>query len=88
VLTPRVFDLLRATQRGSGGEIQLTDALAELIRYERLFALDIPGHRYDCGSKLGYLEATLEYGLRHPELGAEFKELLLGRATQGFEPRR
>ena len=88
VLTPRVFDLLRATQRGAGGEIQLTDALAELIKYERLFAYDIPGHRYDCGSKLGYLEATIEYGLRHPELGAEFKELLLERAGQGFEPRR
>ena len=88
VLTPRVFDLLRATQRGAGGEIQLTDALAELIKYERLFAYDIPGHRYDCGSKLGYLEATIEYGLRHPELGAEFKEFLLERAGQGFEPRR
>lgn len=88
VLTPRVFDLIRATQRGTGGEIQLTDALAALIRYERLFAYNISGHRYDCGSKLGYLEATIEYGLRHPELGAEFKELLLARAAQGFEPRR
>lgn len=88
VLTPRVFDLLRATQRGAGGEIQLTDALAELIKYERLFAYDIPGHRYDCGSKLGYLEATIEYGLRHPELGVEFKEFLLARAGQGFEPRQ
>ncbi len=88
VLTPRVFDLLRATQHGTGGEIQLTDALAELIKYERLFAYDIPGHRYDCGSKLGYLEATIEYGLRHPELGAEFKEFLLERAGEHFEPRR
>ena len=87
VLTPRVFDLLRATQHGAGGEIQLTDALARLIQYERLFAYKIPGHRYDCGSKLGYLEATLEYGLRHPELGADFKEFLLQRATESFEPR-
>jgi len=82
-----VFDLLRKTQRGAGGEIQLTDALAELIKYERLFAYSIPGHRYDCGSKLGYLEATIEYGLRHPELGAEFKQFLLERATESFEPR-
>jgi UTP--glucose-1-phosphate uridylyltransferase len=87
VLTPRVFDLLRSTQRGSGGEIQLTDALAELIKYERLFAYDIPGHRYDCGSKLGYLEATIEYGLRHPELGDDFKQFLLERASESFEPR-
>ena len=87
VLTPRVFDLLRATQHGAGGEIQLTDALAELIKFERLFAYNIPGHRYDCGSKLGYLEATIEYGLRHPELGAEFKRFLLERANESFEPR-
>ncbi|ANX03444.1 UTP--glucose-1-phosphate uridylyltransferase GalU [Immundisolibacter cernigliae] len=87
VLTPRVFDLLRATQRGAGGEIQLTDALAELIRFERLFAYNIPGHRYDCGSKLGYLEATIEYGLRHPELGEDFKQFLLERASESFEPR-
>ncbi len=87
VLTPRVFDLLRSTRRGAGGEIQLTDALAELIKYERLFAYNLPGHRYDCGSKLGYLEATIEYGLRHPELGAAFKEFLLARATESFGPR-
>ena len=87
VLTPRVFDLLRATQRGAGGEIQLTDALAELIKFERLFAYNIPGHRYDCGSKLGYLEATIEYGLRHPELGDDFKQFLLERASESFEPR-
>ncbi len=87
VLTPRVFDLLRATQRGAGGEIQLTDALAELIKFERLFAYNIPGHRYDCGSKLGYLEATIEYGLRHPELGEDFKQFLLERANESFEPR-
>ena len=88
VLTPRVFDLIRATQRGAGGEIQLTDALAELIKYERLFAYSISGHRYDCGSKLGYLEATIEYGLRHPELGAEFKDFLQARAAEAFELRR
>ena len=87
VLTPRVFDLLRTTQRGAGGEIQLTDALAELIKFERLFAYNIPGHRYDCGSKLGYLEATIEYGLRHPELGEDFKQFLLERASESFEPR-
>lgn len=87
ILEPSVLQALENGKRGAGGEIQLTDALARLIQYERLFAYKIPGHRYDCGSKLGYLEATLEYGLRHPELGADFKEFLLKRATESFEPR-
>ncbi len=76
ILTPRIFELLRKTGRGAGGEIQLTDAIAELLKYERVRAYRVKGKRYDCGSKVGYLEATVEYGLSHPELGEEFNSYL------------
>ena len=76
VLTPRIFELLRKTERGAGGEIQLTDAIARLLEYEPVLAYAFDGTRYDCGSKIGYLEATLAYALKHPETGAAFKELL------------
>ena len=76
ILTPRIFTELRNTQRGVGGEIQLTDAISEVLHYEAIFAHIIEGKRYDCGSKLGYLEATIGYGLKHPEVGAEFKAYL------------
>ena len=76
VLTPRIFELLRKTERGAGGEIQLTDAIARLLEYEPVLAYAFEGARYDCGSKIGYLEATLAYALKHPETGAAFKELL------------
>ncbi len=76
ILTPRIFTELRNTQRGVGGEIQLTDAISEVLHYEAIFAHIIEGKRYDCGSKLGYLEATIGYGLKHPEVGAEFKTYL------------
>lgn len=82
VLTPRIFDLLRNTGRGAGNEIQLTDAIARLVEYEPILALPFAGTRYDCGSKLGYLEATLAYGLKHPETGAAFKELLQRYANE------
>ncbi|MEJ2462177.1 MAG: UTP--glucose-1-phosphate uridylyltransferase GalU [Candidatus Thiodiazotropha sp.] len=78
ILTPRIFDLIKKTGRGAGGEIQLTDAIAELLKYEKVRAYRVKGKRYDCGSKLGYLEASVEYGLAHPELGAGFKEYLKG----------
>jgi UTP--glucose-1-phosphate uridylyltransferase len=78
ILTPRIFDLLRTTQRGVGGEIQLTDALAALLSKEYMFAYRFKGKRYDCGSKLGYLQATVEYGLKHAELGDSFRDYLLG----------
>ncbi len=78
ILTPRIFDLIKQTGRGAGGEIQLTDAIAELLKYEKVRAYRVKGKRYDCGSKLGYLEASVEYGLAHPELGADFKEYLKG----------
>ena len=76
ILTPRIFDLIKQTGRGAGGEIQLTDAIAELLKYEKVRAYRVKGKRYDCGSKLGYLEATVEYGLKHQELGEGFKTYL------------
>jgi len=72
LLTPRIFDKLEETRAGAGGEIQLTDAIAALLRDEPVVAYPFKGKRYDCGSKLGYLEATVEYGLAHPELGEAF----------------
>ncbi|HEX4044410.1 MAG TPA: UTP--glucose-1-phosphate uridylyltransferase GalU [Gammaproteobacteria bacterium] len=76
ILTPRIFTLLERTQHGSGGEIQLTDAIAALLQEEAVYAYQFEGKRYDCGSKLGYLEATVAYALKHPELGADFKRSL------------
>jgi UTP--glucose-1-phosphate uridylyltransferase len=79
VLTPRIFEMLSEVQPGSGGEIQLTDGISALLRHENIYAVRLPGRRYDCGSKLGYLQATLEYGLRHPETGDEFARYLKSR---------
>ncbi|ASK27821.1 UTP--glucose-1-phosphate uridylyltransferase [Neisseria chenwenguii] len=76
ILTPRIFNLLTDLPRGAGGEIQLTDAIARLLDHEFVLAHAFEGKRYDCGSKLGYLEATLAYGLKHPETAKEFKELV------------
>jgi UTP--glucose-1-phosphate uridylyltransferase len=79
VLTPRIFELLGEVVPGTGGEIQLTDAISALLAHERVFAVRLPGRRYDCGSKLGYLEATVEYGVRHPETGESFVRYLKSR---------
>jgi len=79
VLTPRIFDRLAAVRPGSGGEIQLTDAIAGLLAEERVMAYRFAGRRYDCGSKLGYLQATLELGLKHAEVGAPFARYLAER---------
>jgi UTP--glucose-1-phosphate uridylyltransferase len=76
ILTPGIFAKLERTQRGAGGEIQLTDGIASLMADEPVYVLPFTGVRYDCGSKLGYLRATVEYGLRHPELGASFRAYL------------
>ena len=76
ILTPAIFDLLRHTQAGAGGEIQLTDAIAILLQQETVLAHAFSGQRYDCGSKLGYLQATLAYGCKHPEVGAEFAKMV------------
>ena len=76
VLTPAIFEKLASTRRGAGNEIQLTDAIAELIADEPVYGLPFEGRRYDCGSKLGYLQASVEYGLRHPELRDAFAAYL------------
>lgn len=75
-LTPAIFERLRETGRGAGGEIQLTDAIGQLLRDDMVFAYEFEGNRFDCGDKVGYLEATVAYGLSHPELGEKFKERL------------
>ena len=76
LLSPRVFDKLERVGRGAGGEIQLTDGIAALLAEEPVYAYAFEGKRYDCGSKLGYLEATVEYGLKHPQLGDDFAQIL------------
>jgi UTP--glucose-1-phosphate uridylyltransferase len=79
VLTPRIFELLAAVTPGAGGEIQLTDAISALLAHEKVCALRLPGRRFDCGSKLGYLQATVEFGLRHAETGEAFARYLKSR---------
>ncbi|MBK9116453.1 MAG: UTP--glucose-1-phosphate uridylyltransferase GalU [Betaproteobacteria bacterium] len=79
VLSPRIFGHLRAIRPGAGGEIQLTDGIARLLGEERVVAYRFDGRRYDCGRKLGYLEATVDFGLKHPEAGAGFARFLAGR---------
>jgi len=76
ILTPRIFEMLKKIGKGAGGEIQLTDAIAELLKYETVLAYEFVGKRYDCGSKLGYLQANVEYALDHPEVGDAFSAYL------------
>ena len=76
ILTPAVFDQIRQQPRGAGGEIQLTDGIAGLLRHEAAYAYTYAGKRYDCGSKEGFLEATVELALAHPEVGARFRDYL------------
>lgn len=82
ILTPRIFDFLRTQTRGVGGEIQLTDAIAQLLQKEQVLAYQYDGVRYDCGSKLGYLKATVEFALKHPEVQGEFAKYLEERNNQ------
>jgi len=76
ILTPAVYDKLATIGRGAGGEIQLTDGIAALMNDEPVYAYAFEGRRYDCGSKLGYLEATVEFGLKHANLGDQFADYL------------
>ncbi|HVY23768.1 MAG TPA: UTP--glucose-1-phosphate uridylyltransferase GalU [Steroidobacteraceae bacterium] len=76
ILTGRIFDKLTTIGRGAGGEIQLTDGIAALMNDEPVFAYEFTGKRYDCGSKLGYLQATVEYALKHDSLGDAFLKYL------------
>jgi UTP--glucose-1-phosphate uridylyltransferase len=79
ILPGSIFGYLEKIKPGAGGEIQLTDAIAELIKQENVMALPFAGHRFDCGSKFGYLQANLEYGLSHPECGQKWAEYLQQR---------
>jgi len=76
LLAPAIFDKLETTGRGAGGEIQLTDGIAGLLDESPVYAYPFTGTRYDCGSKLGYLQATVAYGLSHPDTGDRFREHL------------
>ena len=80
ILTPRIIDLLQTIPRGAGNEIQLTDGIAALLGEEQVLGYEFSGRRHDCGSKLGYLVATVEYGVRHPELGERFQAYLRANA--------
>jgi UTP--glucose-1-phosphate uridylyltransferase len=79
VLSPRLFHHLRTMPAGAGGEIQLTDGIARLLAEERVLSYRFDGRRYDCGTKLGYLEATVDFGVKHPEVGAGFARFLAER---------
>ena len=76
LLSPVIFDKLENTGRGAGGEIQLTDAIADMLEESPVYAYPFSGERYDCGNKLGYLKATVAYGLAHSEIGGPFREHL------------
>jgi len=76
ILTPRIFHHLAQLKPGAGSEIQLTDAISALLTEDRVLAHRFKGTRYDCGSKLGYLQATVAYGRKHPEIGAAFEQFL------------
>ena len=76
ILTPRIFQEIRNQPTGVGGEIQLTDAISRLLAHEAVYAFQYEGKRYDCGSKEGFLEATVELALQHPQVGAHFRDYL------------
>ncbi len=78
ILTPAIFAMLDQVGTGAGGEIQLTDGIAALLRQETVLAYQFKGKRYDCGSKFGYLQASVEYALEHPELDEQFKSYIKG----------
>jgi UTP--glucose-1-phosphate uridylyltransferase len=86
VLTASIFEHLERIGKGSGGEIQLTDGIAALMREEAVYAYRFSGKRYDCGSKLGYLQATVEYALGHPSLGKDFRKYLQGLSQPEAKP--
>ncbi|MCV2503160.1 MAG: UTP--glucose-1-phosphate uridylyltransferase GalU [Neisseriaceae bacterium] len=81
VLTPKIYEFLATIPRGAGGEIQLTDAIARLLQYETVVAYPFSGKRYDCGSKIGYLEANLAFGIKHPQTAENFKKIVLETAN-------
>ena len=76
ILTPKIFEMIEGIKPGAGGELQLTDAIKALLRYEKVYGYSYEGKRHDAGDKLGFLKATVEFGLKHPQLGAGFHEWL------------
>ena len=76
ILSPSIFAHLRNLRPGAGGELQLTDAIASLLQQEAVLSYQFEGTRYDCGSKLGYLRATVEFALKHPEVKDAFRAFL------------
>jgi UTP--glucose-1-phosphate uridylyltransferase len=86
ILTPTIFDHLAKVEKGAGDEIQLTDAIMKQLQEEKVLAYKFLGKRYDCGNKLGYLEATVEYALKHPELHEKFREYLKQLDHKSIEP--
>ena len=88
ILTPRIFHHLRKVKPGAGGEIQLTDGIASLLKEEKALAFEFDGTRYDCGSKLGYLKATMAFAAKHPEVGKEFSAYLFSLGCRRPKPGR
>lgn len=82
ILTPKIFDLLKTQELGAGNEVQLTDAIKRLMEFEDVYAYDFEGKRYDIGSKIGFLEATVDFALKRPELKDDFVALLKDRISK------
>ena len=78
ILTPKIFDKLEQTQRGAGGEIQLTDAISDLMQEQAVFAYEFEGTRYDAGTTMGWLKASVELALERPDIAGEFRAYLAG----------
>jgi UTP--glucose-1-phosphate uridylyltransferase len=76
ILTPRIFEMIEGIKPGAGGELQLTDAIKALLHHEKVYGYSYEGKRHDAGDKLGFLKATVEFGLKHPQLGAGFRDFL------------
>ncbi len=88
ILTPTIFRHLRELKPGAGGELQLTDGIAQLMKSEAVLSYQFIGKRYDCGTKQGYLQATVEFALKHPEVADEFRDFLLHLSPAGMAPPR
>src|ERR1700761_1816852 len=73
ILTPRIFEMIENITPGAGGELQLTDAIKALLQHEKVYGFSYEGKRHDAGDKLGFLKATVEFALKHPALGADFR---------------
>ena len=86
VLTPGIFQELIQTPKGAGGEIQLTDAIARLLQKEQVLAFRYQGQRYDCGSKLGFLQATVDLAEQHPQVGVAFRAWISNRDFHNKAP--